>query len=63
MKKEVGELVRFAEDRGYTFDRYTGTGHYRMVHGRTGGVVIIPATPSDPRWKKNVIADIRRNSK
>ena len=61
MRKEVGEMIKHAESEGFRFDRYTGTGHYRMIH-ENGSTVVIPSTPSGPRWKKNVMADIRRAS-
>ena len=59
--KEIREILRFAEESGFTMDRYTGTGHYKMTH-RDGGTIIVPSTPSGDRWKQNVLADIRRVS-
>jgi predicted RNA binding protein YcfA (HicA-like mRNA interferase family) len=59
VKKEVKDVIAEAEAAGFTFDRFTGTGHYRLTH-RDGAVLVVPATPSGTRWKKNALADIRR---
>lgn len=62
MRKEVGDMIKKAEAAGFTFDRYTGSGHFRMTHP-SGGAIVIPSTPSGPRWKQNVAGDIRRVSR
>lgn len=57
--KEIRSLVSLAEKAGFEMVRYTGTGHYKMQHGN-GQTLIIPSTPGGPRWKQNVLAEIRR---
>lgn len=57
--KEIREVMRLAEREGFTLVRYTGSGHYKY-EGQEGQTLIIPSTPSGPRWKKNAIAEIRR---
>lgn len=59
MKKEVADVIKTALAAGFTVDRYTGTGHYKLTNG-VGETMIIPSTPSGTRWKKNVLAEIRR---
>ena len=59
MKKEVGEVIKAAEAAGFSIDRYTGSGHYKLTHGN-GESMVIPSTPSGPRWKQNALADIKR---
>lgn len=58
-RKEIGELIATAEAAGFVLERYTGSGHYKMRH-RDGDCIIIPSTPGGSRWKKNVLADIKR---
>lgn len=57
--KEIRKMLRLAEKEGFRFVRYTGTGHYKF-EGAEGQALIIPSTPSGPRWKKNATAEIRR---
>jgi predicted RNA binding protein YcfA (HicA-like mRNA interferase family) len=59
VKKEVAEVIKLAEAAGFTVDRYTGTGHYKLMNGG-GETMIIPSTPSGKRWKRNALAEIRR---
>lgn len=54
-------MLALAVDAGFILDRYTGSGHYKLHHPQ-GGTLIIPSTPGGSRWKKNIIADIRRQS-
>lgn len=61
-RKDIREIIQLAEDSGFTLDRYTGSGHYKMHHGN-GGTIVIPSTPRGERWKQNVLADIRRVSR
>ncbi len=60
MKKEVRQLVKYAEDYGFTFESYTGTGHAKLRH--KGGQMLIMATSPNGgnRWKKNALALIHR---
>lgn len=58
-RKEVGEVLDRAIEAGFTFERYTGSGHYQLRHGN-GNRLVIPSTPSGTRWKRNALADIKR---
>lgn len=62
MKKEVKNLVKMALAAGFTFNRQTGSGHYKLTH-KGGSTIVIPSTPSGSRWKQNVLADIKRASR
>lgn len=62
MKKEVKNLIKAAIAAGFTFNRQTGSGHYKLTHGG-GNTIVIPSTPSGSRWKQNVLADIKRASR
>jgi len=57
--KEVRQLIRELEQKGWVFVRMCGTGHFKMRHP-SGGITIIPNSPSDGRWIKNKRAEIRR---
>jgi predicted RNA binding protein YcfA (HicA-like mRNA interferase family) len=57
--KDVRKMLRLVEREGFRFVRYTGTGHYKF-EGAEGQTLIIPSTPSGPRWKQNAIAEMRR---
>lgn len=59
MRKEVGEVIRAAQAAGFSIARYTGSGHYKLIR-ENGDSMVIPSTPSGPRWKQNALADIRR---
>lgn len=60
-RKDVRDVVRFAEDKGFVACKgMTGSGHWKLLHP-AGGMLILPATPHrGGRWVKNVHADIRR---
>lgn len=58
-RKEIGELIEVAKAAGFTLERYTGSGHYKMRHGN-GECIVIPSTPRGSRWKKKALADMRR---
>lgn len=59
MKHEVEQVVRKLEGIGWTLEGLAGSGHYRMSHDN-GATVMVPATPSDGRWKANLIAEAER---
>jgi hypothetical protein len=59
MKKEVKAVIQTAIDAGFTLDRFTGTGHYKLTHDN-GDTLVIPSTPSRGRWKQNALAAIKR---
>lgn len=58
-RKEVAEVIRYAEERGFKLEGYTGSGHWLMKHP-LAGKLIIPSTPSGYSWRQNTLADIRR---
>jgi predicted RNA binding protein YcfA (HicA-like mRNA interferase family) len=58
-RKDVGEVIKYAQCRGFECLGMTGSGHWKLKHP-TGGLLILPATPSGSRWVKNVHSDIRR---
>lgn len=53
MKKEIKELMKYAEEIGWVYIRRTSDGHYLMRHSVTGHQHPIPSTPSDKRGLKN----------
>lgn len=57
--KEVRKLLELAESVGFRFVRYTGSGHYKL-ETETGQSLVIPSTPGGPRWRSNVLAEIKR---
>jgi hypothetical protein len=53
------ELLRLARRLGWRLDGLTGGGHVRLTKpGRP--FVIVAATPSDRRWQRNALAQLRR---
>lgn len=62
-KKDVGEIIRYAESRGFELTGMTGSGHWRLRH-KNGPILILAATPNGgSRWRKNAIAHINRTHK
>lgn len=58
-RKDVGELIKFAGEHGFTEHGMNGRGHWKLRH-TSGATLVVPATPSRGRWRKNAEADIRR---
>lgn len=59
-RKDVGQFIRFAEDRGFRCEGLTGGGHWKLRH-TSGAVVIAPATPRNrSRWRKNLEAYVKQ---
>ena len=60
MNKEVKQVIKYAEDFGFEFEGFTGSGHTKLRH--KGGQMIIMATSPNGgnRWKKNAVAMIHR---
>lgn len=57
---EAGQLVRQALSRGWTRERYTGSGHI-MLRWRTGHKLVVPSTPHmGKRSLQNATAMMRR---
>lgn len=59
MKKEIKDVIQFAEDHGFTVLGLTGGSHWRIRHA-SGAHLTLPSSPSRGRWKQNAMADIRR---
>lgn len=63
--KPWGWLRRFcakAEQLGFKFQGYNGSGHPKFVHTATGTVLSTSLTPSDWRVERNTIAEMERIS-
>lgn len=58
-RKDVREVIRYAQSHGFDIEGLTGSGHWRMKHP-TGGLLIVAATPRGYRWRQNARAQIRR---
>jgi predicted RNA binding protein YcfA (HicA-like mRNA interferase family) len=57
--KELGKIRRYLEDHGWTCTQRRRGGHWRIA-GPAGQLVVISASPSDPRALNNIRADLRR---
>ncbi len=58
-RKDVGEVIKYAESRGFQCVGMTGSGHWRLRHSG-GRTVVISATPGRGRFRQNSIRDINR---
>lgn len=58
-RKDVGELIKYAIERGFTEAGMNGRGHWRLRH-TSGALVVVPATPGGSRWRRNLEATIRK---
>lgn len=62
-RKEVREAIEEAQDLGFELIETSGSGkgarHVKMRHPN-GGLIVFPATPSSPSWRKNQRADAKR---
>lgn len=58
-RKDVGEVIRFAEEHGFKCEGMTGSGHWRLRH-ISGPLLIVPATPGGYRWRQNARSHIKR---
>lgn len=56
-RKDVHEMVSYAKKHGFSEEGMTGSGHWKMRH-TSGEVLILSATPSGTRWRRNVRATI-----
>jgi hypothetical protein len=56
---KLSELKRRARANGWTATR-TGTNHLRLEHPEAARPVISGGTPSDGRWAKNTLAEMKR---
>lgn len=61
--KEVRELVKHAEENGFTCIGIGGSGHWKLRH-TSGRMLVVPATPhGGRRWRQNAEAMIKRINK
>ena len=59
--KLARELMSYARQHGFEWDgKFTGNGHIRMRHPRTGAQVFIGGTPGEGRAAINTRKDIER---
>ncbi|GAA4680611.1 hypothetical protein [Nocardioides nanhaiensis] len=58
MDKDVRQLVKAAARQG--FEAVPHGAHVRVTNKRTGEWTTLAKTPSDYRWRKNAIANLRR---
>lgn len=62
MNREIKQIVRDAEDRGWT--RELGrNGHIKLRHPVTNKLVVMSSTPSDVRALKNIRAELKRHER
>jgi hypothetical protein len=63
-RKEVREAIEEAKALGFEIIETGGSGkgarHVKMRHTGNGGMIVFPATPSSPSWRKNQRADAKR---
>ena len=59
MNKEIRELIRVIEAKGFTVARENG--RYYKVRNQDGGLLYaLPATPGRARWLKNLTSELRK---
>lgn len=65
MHSEIKRVIKQAvEEFGYErLPGLDGRTHYRLRHRETGYDVRVPCSPSDWRWKQNLLSDIRRGAR
>lgn len=62
--KEVREVIVYAEQFGYTVDKFLKNGHLRIKIDEEGGpMVTLPSSPGSRSWEGNARAEIRRRSR
>jgi predicted RNA binding protein YcfA (HicA-like mRNA interferase family) len=59
MHKEVREIVRQLEANGYSVEQTKG-GHLAVRNAQGNRVYTMPSTPGGGRWKKNLLAELKR---
>lgn len=59
MRREVTQFINELRREGLNVES-TKSGHYKvLIPG--GGRVVLPSSPSDPRWRRNAVALLRRH--
>lgn len=61
-RKEVREVIEYAETRGWECEGLGRSGHIKLRHP-SGGMVAVSATPSSQGFTKAAKASIRRAEK
>ncbi len=59
MRKEVKTLVDEAVKQGWR-SKVLSSGHVQLFSPDRRTIVTVPGTPSGPRWRDNVISQLRR---
>lgn len=60
MRKDVREVLRYAEDRGFVCVGLNSKSHWKLRHS-SGAHMTLPSSPGRRgRWEKNAKADINR---
>lgn len=59
MNKEVREIVKQIQAKGYTVEPSKG-GHLIVRNADGNRVFALPSTPGRGRWKQNLITELRR---
>jgi hypothetical protein len=59
MNKDVNQLIKTVRKVGGFEIGYTKR-HVVVTNVETGERAILPKTPSDSRWRKNAVADLKR---
>lgn len=59
MSRRLTDLLRYAAKLGYVHAGYTGSGHRKLRHRRTGQLVIVPSTPGRGRAVANARSQLR----
>lgn len=60
MHKEVREIARKLEAQGWRIDYQRKTHAVAYPPDRSHRPIPLPGTPSGPRWKSNLIGQLRR---
>lgn len=58
MNKDVRQMVKRCKRAGFTVER--GRGQHLIVAYQGRRVATMPISPSDWRWQKNLISDVRK---
>lgn len=60
MDKEVGEVIRYVQELPGWRVEIGSDGHARLFPPSGARPISLAGTPSDRRWKKNLVAALRR---
>ena len=62
LRKDVREVVKYAEQYGFELAGIRKSGHIRLTHAN-GHSISLSASPSCPHFRRNAQADVRRYSR